>query len=231
MVGGRIGQGWLEDCGVWGFGLGCDEGEEGRDPSPSGRGRVTRVYVAIKGRYLFSAVADPICRPYGVGVMGFYVIRIGGKVVVSDPTFVMVRSMEASLDQVTNRGIVMSKLEVPEVSGEYKVALGEYLLDLPEGDRKEFWCFLNQVSGVVQEVEIVVSLGGLGGGDLVSKYRSKNEKLPSARARFELATLKEFIRFHGVGYSASDFQHIFLQAYMAVRIEMLYGYEIGGRDQ
>jgi hypothetical protein len=53
---------------------------EGRDPSPSGRGKVTGVYVAVKGRYYMTEQ----------GVMGFYVFRNCGRVEVSAPTFVVV---------------------------------------------------------------------------------------------------------------------------------------------
>jgi hypothetical protein len=123
---------------------------------------------------------------------------------------------------------------IPESSGEYRVALGEYLLDLPEVERKEFWKFLVMVSGLVQSVDVALSLNGLGGAcktveELRAKIHAVQPELTS-RMRFELATLDEFERFYKDGYSAGDFQHIFLDTYMTVRFDMMW-YGIGEREE
>jgi len=106
------------------------------------------------------------------------------------------------------------KLEIPEVSIEYKLALADFLFALPEDKRDDFYKFLNLISGYCQNVEVSLSMHGLGGAKGI-------DELIANATGFELATIKEFFKFHLEGYSGGDFQHIFLDAYMSVRFEML----------
>lgn len=106
------------------------------------------------------------------------------------------------------------KLNIPEVSKDYKVALADYLLGLPKDQRDDFYKYLNLVSGCCQSVEICLSMSGLGGVITIDELLKKS-------SGFELATINEFTRFHKEGYTGGDFQHIFLDAFLSVRTEML----------
>lgn len=107
------------------------------------------------------------------------------------------------------------KLNIPEVSRDYKVALTNYLLSLPKDQRDNFYKYFNLISGYCQNAEISLSMNGLGGAITIKKLLNKSSE-------FELATLKEFIRFHNEGYTSGDFQHIFLDAFLSVRFSILY---------
>lgn len=97
------------------------------------------------------------------------------------------------------------KLNIPEVSVEYRGALVSFLLDQPKDQRDDFYKYFNLVSGYCQNAEISMSMSGLGGVITIEELLNKS-------SGFELATLKEFVRFHKEGYSGGDFQHIFLDA-------------------
>jgi hypothetical protein len=105
------------------------------------------------------------------------------------------------------------KIPIPEVSKDYKIALATFLFDLPEDQRDDFYKYLNLISGYCQNVEISLSMHGLGG------VKSIDELIKNATG-FELATIKEFFQFHLDGYSGGDFQHIFLDAFLSVRFDM-----------
>lgn len=108
----------------------------------------------------------------------------------------------------------MSKLNIPEVSKDYRAALAAFLLDLPENKRDDFYRFLNLISGYCQRAEVSLTMSGLGGVIPI-------EELLNKVSGFELSTIQEFIRFHKEGYSQGDFQHIFLDAFLFLRINML----------
>ena len=110
------------------------------------------------------------------------------------------------------------KLNIPEVTGDYKVAIADYLLNLPKEKRDDFYKHLNLISGYCQDADISMSMGNLGGAKSV-------EQLLWTTSGFEHATIKEFLKFHKEGYSGSDFQHIFLNAFLNVRMEMLLSKE------
>lgn len=113
------------------------------------------------------------------------------------------------------KGIPMSlKLNIPDISKDYKGALADYLLDFPKDQRDDFYKYFNLVSGYCLNAEICMSMSGLGGAITIEELLNKS-------SGFELATLKEFIRFHKEGYSGGDFQHIFLNAFLSIRADML----------
>lgn len=105
------------------------------------------------------------------------------------------------------------KLNIPEVSDEYRGKLARFLLDLPKDQRDDFYKYLNLVSGYCQNAKISLSMSGSGGALSIEELLKKS-------TGFELATLKEFIRFHKEGYSGGDFQHIFLDAFLSIRFDM-----------
>jgi hypothetical protein len=51
--------------------------------------------------------------------------------------------------------------------------------------------------------------------------KSLPELLASTTDAFQLATYNEYVSFCKQGYSGGDFQHIFLEAYLSVRCDML----------
>ena len=106
------------------------------------------------------------------------------------------------------------KLNIPDISEDYKEALATYLLDLPKDQRDDFYKYLNLISGYCQNAQISLIMGGPDGVITIEEFLNKS-------SGFELATLKEFIRFHKEGYSGGDFQHIFLDAFLSIRTEML----------
>jgi hypothetical protein len=106
------------------------------------------------------------------------------------------------------------KIIIPEISDEYRGKLARFLLDLPEDQRDDFYKFLNLISGYCQGAEISLSMSGIGGVISIEELLEKS-------SGFELATLKEFIRFCKEGYSGGDFQHIFMDAYLSTRTDML----------
>jgi hypothetical protein len=120
--------------------------------------------------------------------------------------------LKSSSTQYEKEGAL--KLNIPEVSKDYKVALATYLLDLPMDQRDNFYKYLNLISGYCQSVEVSLSMSGLGGALPIEKLLEKS-------SGFELATIKEFLIFHKEGYSGGDFQHIFLDAFLSVRFDML----------
>ena len=118
-------------------------------------------------------------------------------------------------DLYNRRECYMSlKLNIPEVSEDYKEALAIYLLDLPKDQRDDFYKHLNLISGYCQSVEISLTMSGLGGALPIEKLLEKS-------SGFELATIKEFLTFHKDGYSGGDFQHIFLDAFLSLRTDMI----------
>jgi hypothetical protein len=106
------------------------------------------------------------------------------------------------------------KLNIPEVSEDYRTSLATFLLDLPRSKRDDFYKYLNLISGYCQSAEVSLSMSGLGGAISIEELLNKS-------AGFELATIREFIRFHKEGYSGGDFQHIFLNAFLSIRADML----------
>lgn len=106
------------------------------------------------------------------------------------------------------------KIDIPEVSTDYKGALFDYLLDLSKDQRDDFYKYLNLISGYCQSAEISHSMHGMGGAITI-------EELLKRTTGFEHATIQEFTRFHKEGYSGGDFQHIFLEAYLSIRTEMI----------
>ena len=106
------------------------------------------------------------------------------------------------------------KLNIPVVSIEYKGALATYLLGFPKSQRDDFYKCLNLISSYCQSAEVSMSMSGLGGAITI-------EELLNQSSGFKLATIKEFIRFHEEGYSGGDFQHIFLEAYLSLRTDMI----------
>ena len=70
----------------------------------------------------------------------------------------------------------------------------EYMQNNPN---KDFDMLLNEISGYTQSVEVSISMEGMGGVKSISE-------LISSTKGFEQATIKEFLRFHKLGYSAGD---------------------------
>jgi hypothetical protein len=106
------------------------------------------------------------------------------------------------------------KLNIPEVSEDYRASLATFLLDLPRSKRDDFYKHLNLISGYCQSAEISLSMSGLGGVISI-------EELLNKAAGFKPATIREFIRFYKEGYSGGDFQHIFLNAFLSIRADMI----------
>ena len=106
------------------------------------------------------------------------------------------------------------KIPIPEISKEYKSALTEYLLSLSKDDRNDFYTHLNRISGYAQSADVSMLMGTLGGAKTI-------DELINSTSGFEQATIKEFIKFHKEGYSGGDFQHIFLDAFLSIRADML----------
>jgi len=107
------------------------------------------------------------------------------------------------------------KITIPEVSPKYKKALITYLLDLPRGQRKDFYKHLNLISGYCQSVEISLEMDNIGGIIPLKELLNKSKG-------FKLATIKEFAQFHKDGYSGGDFQHIFFNAFLSVMFDIVY---------
>ena len=106
------------------------------------------------------------------------------------------------------------KIRIPNISNEYKVALKDYLLGLPKESRDDFYTHLNLISGYAQSADVSLFMSNLGGAKTI-------DELLDSTSGFEQATIKEFIRFHEEGYSGGDFQHIFLEAFLIIRTDML----------
>jgi hypothetical protein len=101
----------------------------------------------------------------------------------------------------------LSKLEVPDASICFKTALLEVVLDK---GKDRLYDILNEVSGHVLSCEASLVFGGdLGGCPTINELLEKS-------SGFELATIKEYSRLREFGYSESDFQHIFLKAFLEV---------------
>jgi hypothetical protein len=103
------------------------------------------------------------------------------------------------------------KISVPDASVPFKEALSRHIQDNNLGT-VEFWGVLAEVSGWCQSVEIETTMGGIGGS------RTLRNRTP-----FEEAVRAEFLRFRSEGYSAGDFQHILLDAWMDVHTTRLLG--------
>lgn len=104
----------------------------------------------------------------------------------------------------------MIKLNIPEASIEYQVALHTLLQNYTTDQIKvTFYTLLSLISGYCQDAEVSLSMTGMGGVISI-------EELLQNSSGFKLATIKEFLRFHKDGYSGGDFQHIFLDTFLSV---------------
>ena len=104
-------------------------------------------------------------------------------------------------------------INIPEVSKEYREALIIYLLGLSEKERSDFYYHLTLVAGYCQSVEISSTMCGMGGALSI-------EELLQTSTGFKNATFTEFLKFYKEGYSSEDFMHIFMDAYLSIRIDM-----------
>lgn len=106
------------------------------------------------------------------------------------------------------------KIEIPEISREYRGAMIEYFMGMDKKERGDFYRHLNVISGYTQDVDVSMSMGGMGGCKTIEEYKNSSIGM-------ERATIEEYIRFLEIGYSGGDFQHIFFEAYMCIRVDML----------
>lgn len=109
------------------------------------------------------------------------------------------------------------KIQVPEASKEFDAWLFDRLqIDL------DFYNTLNYIAGVAQTVEIAVDFNGSGGA---IKYEEHLEKSTDKVPMIEIKKLVD------QGYTAGDVMHIYQDAYLKVRGNMVLAGLVEGDTQ
>ena len=99
------------------------------------------------------------------------------------------------------------KIQIPKTSDSFNQWLFEKLQV-----NDDFYSLLNYIAGEGQSVELCSSFAGLGGGKTYEQLLESHKDAP---------LIIELKSFFDQGYTAGDFQHIFLDAYLNVKMEMI----------
>jgi hypothetical protein len=107
-------------------------------------------------------------------------------------------------------------IDIPDVSSDYIVAIGNYLLSLSSEGRRDLYKLVDQVASMTISVDACIAFGDskIGGCKTFDELIESKKAQEGDKALFEMSTITEYSKFKIREYTSGDFIHIFINAYL-----------------